>query len=62
MGATPTFALNIFGFPINDLPKEVARQILKGGSDKANEAGIPILGVTQLMIKTKIWFNSKWCG
>jgi selenide,water dikinase len=44
MGATPTFALNIFGFPIKDLPKEVATQILKGGSDKANEAGIPILG------------------
>ena len=44
MGATPTFALNIFGFPINDLPKEVAGQILKGGSDKANEAGIQILG------------------
>ena len=44
MGATPTFALNIFGFPINDLPNEVAGQILKGGSDKANEAGIPILG------------------
>ena len=44
MGATPTFALNIFGFPIKDLPKEVAAQILKGGSDKANEAGIPILG------------------
>ena len=44
MGATPTFALNIFGFPINDLPKEVAGKILKGGSDKANEAGIPILG------------------
>ena len=44
MGATPTFALNIFGFPIKDLPKEIAAQILKGGSDKANEAGIPILG------------------
>ena len=44
MGATPTFALNIFGFPINDLPKEVAGQILKGGSDKASEAGIQILG------------------
>ena len=44
MGAIPTFALNIFGFPIKDLPKEVAAQILKGGSDKAREAGIPILG------------------
>ena len=44
MGAKPTFALNIFGFPIKDLSTEVASQILQGGSDKANEAGIPILG------------------
>ena len=44
MGATPTFALNIFGFPINELSKDIAVEILKGGSDKANEAGIPILG------------------
>jgi selenide,water dikinase len=44
MGAKPTFALNIFAFPINDIPKQVASQILKGGADKAEEAGIPILG------------------
>jgi len=44
MGATPTFALNIFGFPINELSKDIAIEILKGGSDKTNEAGIPILG------------------
>ena len=44
MGATPLFALNIVGFPINELPKEVLSSILKGGSDKAEEAGIPIVG------------------
>lgn len=44
MGAKPLFALNIMGFPINDLEVEVAQQILRGGSDKAHEAGIHIIG------------------
>lgn len=44
MGATPRFALNIVGFPIKDLPKEILTEILRGGTDKAKEAGIPILG------------------
>lgn len=44
MGATPRFALNIVGFPIKELPKEVLKEILRGGSDKAKEAGIPIVG------------------
>ncbi len=44
MGAEPRFALNIVGFPINDLPKEILSEILQGGADKAKEAGIPIVG------------------
>ena len=44
MGATPTFALNIFAFPVKQLPLKMANLILKGGADKAAEAGIPILG------------------
>jgi cysteine desulfurase len=44
MGATPLFALNIVGFPSNRLPMEVLKQILKGASDKASEAGIQIIG------------------
>ena len=44
MGATPTFALNIFAFPLKKLPLDMASLILKGGIDKATEAGIPILG------------------
>ena len=44
MGATPLFALNIAAFPVNRLPLEVLESILKGASDKATEAGIPILG------------------
>ena len=44
MGAEPLFALNITGFPINELPKTMLTEILQGGADKANEAGIPIVG------------------
>ena len=44
MGAKPLFALNIVGFPDNRLPIDVLKKILKGASDKAEEAGIPILG------------------
>ncbi len=44
MGAKPVFALNIAAFPVNRLPLEVLQQIIKGASDKAAEAGIPVLG------------------
>jgi cysteine desulfurase len=44
MGAKPLFALNIVGFPSNRLPMQVLKDILKGASDKAAEAGISILG------------------
>ena len=44
MGAKPLFALNIVGFPINSLPKSMLTKILQGGQDKAEEAGIPIVG------------------
>lgn len=44
MGATPLFALNIIGFPINVLPKLDLIKILQGGIDKAQEAGISIVG------------------
>ncbi len=44
MGGTPLFALNIVGFPINELPKSILSEILQGGADKAAEAGITIVG------------------
>jgi len=44
MGAEPLFALNIVGFPLNDLPAEMLGEILRGGSDMAAEAGISIVG------------------
>ncbi|NOZ60068.1 MAG: selenide, water dikinase SelD [Calditrichaeota bacterium] len=44
MGGKPIFALNIVGFPEKRLPLDVLQQILRGASDKATEAGIPIVG------------------
>ena len=44
MGAIPLFALNIVGFPDSRLPVQVLKDILRGASDKAAEAGINILG------------------
>ena len=72
MGGEPLFALNIVGFPINDLPKSILTEILQGGADKADEAGIPIVGghsvddkepkyglvVTGEIHKDIIWKNS----
>ena len=44
MGAQPIFALNIVGFPSNRLPLQVLETILHGAQEKAQEAGIAILG------------------
>ncbi|MBV9282704.1 MAG: selenide, water dikinase SelD [Chloroflexi bacterium] len=44
MGGTPLTALNIVGFPVKTLPAEALSAILRGGADKAAEAGVPIVG------------------
>ncbi len=44
MGGTPVIALNIMMFPAAELPMEVYASILKGGYDKASEAGVRIIG------------------
>jgi selenide,water dikinase len=44
MGARPLLALNIVAFPRSELPMELLFEILRGGADKASEAGIPIVG------------------
>ena len=43
MGGKPILAMNIVGFPVS-LPKHILGDILKGGSDKAVEAGVLIVG------------------
>ena len=44
MGATPISALNVVGFPIASMDKKILADILKGGWEKAREAGVIILG------------------
>ena len=44
MGATPILGLAIATFPTDVLPLEVLQEILRGGADKAAEAGFPIAG------------------
>jgi selenide,water dikinase len=43
MGGTPFLALNIAALP-EDLPTELASEILRGGAEKAREAGVVIAG------------------
>jgi selenide, water dikinase len=44
MGGTPLAALNIVGFPETELEPAVLGEILRGGAEKAKEAGIDIVG------------------
>jgi selenide, water dikinase len=44
MGAEPRTALNIVGFPRSTLDIEVLGEILRGGGEKAREAGVVVIG------------------
>ena len=44
MGGRPLFALNLLSFPRNLLDQGLAEEIIRGGAEKAAEAGIPVLG------------------
>jgi len=44
IGGTPIMALAILGMPVNKMPAEMIREILKGGSSICAEAGIPVAG------------------
>jgi selenide,water dikinase len=44
MGATPILGLAIAAFPTAVLPLEMLHDILRGGADKAAEAGFPVAG------------------
>jgi cysteine desulfurase len=71
MGAEPLFALSIVGFPSNRLPLSVLEEILRGGREVAERAGIPIIGghtvdnpepqfglaVTGVVHPDKVWTN-----
>lgn len=44
MGGRPLMAISIFGWPIEKLSAEVARQVIDGGRAVCEEAGIPLAG------------------
>jgi selenide, water dikinase len=44
MGGDPCTALNIVAFPQKDVPMEILGDILRGGSEKAREVGVVVLG------------------
>ncbi len=44
MGGTPLMAIAILGWPVNVLPPEVAREVVRGGRTVCEAAGIPLAG------------------
>ncbi len=44
MGGDPVLALNIMMFPSDKLPMDAYADILRGGYDKASEAGVKVIG------------------
>jgi len=44
MGGKPIMALAILGMPVDKIPAEMVREILKGGSSVCAAAGIPVAG------------------
>jgi selenide,water dikinase len=44
MGARPILALNIAGWPVDDLPLEMLSRVLEGGAAVASGAGVAVVG------------------
>ena len=44
MGGRPLTALNIVGFPAGEMPGEILTEILRGGTEKIEEAGAVVVG------------------
>jgi len=44
MGGNPLMAIAILGWPVNKLPAETAREVMEGGRETCNEAGIALAG------------------
>ncbi|MBL1244853.1 MAG: selenide, water dikinase SelD [Sulfurimonas sp.] len=44
MGGKPLMAISIFGWPIDKLSEDVAREVIDGGRAVCEEAGIPLAG------------------
>jgi selenide,water dikinase len=44
MGGKPLFALSVVGFPEGTVGEDVLHAIVRGGTEKMNEAGVPVIG------------------
>ncbi len=55
MGAKPTSALNIVGYPPETVPLSALDEILKGGAEKAREADVAIIGGHTLKTREPIY-------
>ncbi len=55
MGAKPMSALNIVGYPPKTMPLSALDEILKGGAEKAQEAGAVIIGGHTIKTKEPIY-------
>lgn len=44
MGGTPVMAIAILGWPVNQLPAEIAARVVDGGRQACADAGIPLAG------------------
>lgn len=72
MGGRPLTVLNIVGFPVSKLDKQILAEILRGGADKVAEAGAVIVGghsiddgepkygmaVTGVVSPREVWTNA----
>lgn len=55
MGAKPTSALNIVGYPPKTVPLSALDEILRGGAEKAREADVAIIGGHTLKTREPIY-------
>jgi selenide,water dikinase len=44
MGAEPKLALNLAGWPVDEVPLELLAEVLRGARDKAAEGGVTVVG------------------
>ena len=44
MGGTPVLALNLVAWPVDELPMRQLQEVLKGGADVAEQAGVAVAG------------------
>ncbi len=44
MGGRPIMANAVFGWPVDELPIELAREVLKGGKEMCDQLGVPLVG------------------